>query len=54
MGDTKLAHDDNESAGQLPSIGTTDLINASGHAQELNRQFNVVSLAGVGLVVGNV
>ena len=31
-----------------------NIINASGHAQELSRNFNLVSLAGVGLVVGNV
>lgn len=30
------------------------LINASGHVQELSRGFNLLSLAGVGLVVGNV
>jgi amino acid transporter len=30
------------------------LINASGHVQELPRNFNLLSLAGVGLVVGNV
>jgi choline transport protein len=30
------------------------LINASGHIQELSRNFNLLSLAGVGLVVGNV
>ncbi|KAF4981435.1 hypothetical protein FZEAL_2747 [Fusarium zealandicum] len=29
-------------------------INASGHVQELQRNFNLLSLAGVGLVVGNV
>jgi choline transport protein len=30
------------------------VINSSGHAQELSRNFNLLSLAGVGLVVGNV
>ena len=30
------------------------LINASGHVQELNRNFSLLSLAGVGLSVGNV
>lgn len=34
--------------------GSVELVNASGHAQELSRNFNLVSLAGVGLVVGNV
>ncbi|OCT48563.1 putative choline transport protein [Cladophialophora carrionii] len=31
-----------------------NIINASGHAQELSRNFSLISLAGVGLVVGNV
>jgi hypothetical protein len=30
------------------------VINASGHVQELSRGFSLLSLAGVGLVVGNV
>ncbi|KAL2433905.1 Choline transport protein [Exophiala dermatitidis] len=34
--------------------GSVELVNASGHAQELSRNFSLVSLAGVGLVVGNV
>ena len=29
-------------------------VNASGHVQELARNFSLLSLAGVGLVVGNV
>jgi choline transport protein len=32
----------------------SDLINASGHVQELDRNFNLLSAAGVGLVVGSV
>lgn len=31
-----------------------DLINASGHVQELDRNFSLLAAAGVGLVVGNV
>lgn len=31
-----------------------ELVNASGHTQELERNFSLLSLAGVGLVVGNV
>ncbi|KAH8897911.1 amino acid permease [Thozetella sp. PMI_491] len=31
-----------------------ELVNASGHVQELSRQFSLLSLAGMGLVVGNV
>lgn len=34
--------------------GHTGLVNASGHVQELARNFHLLSLAGVGLVVGNV
>lgn len=30
------------------------LVNASGHAQELDRRFSLISLAGVGLTVGSV
>lgn len=31
-----------------------DLVNASGHVQELKRQFSLLSLAGIGITVGNV
>lgn len=31
-----------------------ELVNASGHVQELERQFNLVSLAGAGLVTGKI
>lgn len=34
--------------------GSHGLLNASGHVQELNRNFSLWSLAGVGLSVGNV
>lgn len=34
--------------------GHTGLVNASGHVQELARNFNLLSLVGIGLVVGNV
>lgn len=34
--------------------GSSGLVNASGHVQELNRNFSLWSLAGVGLSVGNV
>ncbi|ETI22552.1 hypothetical protein G647_06628 [Cladophialophora carrionii CBS 160.54] len=37
-----------------PDAGVSELINASGHVQELERNFNLLSAAGVGLVVGNV
>ena len=33
---------------------TAEAVNASGHVQELSRNFSLLSLAGVGLVVGNV
>lgn len=32
----------------------SDLVNASGHVQELDRNFSLLAAAGVGLVVGNV
>ncbi len=32
----------------------SDLINASGHVQELDRNFSLLAAAGVGIVVGNV
>lgn len=35
-------------------LAVDDLINASGHVQELERNFNLLSLTGIGLVVGNV
>lgn len=31
-----------------------ELVNASGHVQELQRNFNLLSLTGIGIVVGNV
>ncbi|KAK4945103.1 hypothetical protein LTR10_015529 [Elasticomyces elasticus] len=49
---TAIARQDSlTSAEQVP---IKELVNASGHVQELDRQFNLVSLAGCGLVVGNV
>ena len=39
---------------QAAGAGTHGLLNASGHVQELNRNFSLWSLAGVGLSVGNV
>jgi hypothetical protein len=36
-----------------PDTGISELINASGHVQELERNFNLLSAAGVGLVVGS-
>jgi choline transport protein len=35
-------------------IAVGELINAGGHVQELSRNFSLLSLAGVGLTVGNV
>ncbi|KIX02489.1 uncharacterized protein Z518_08430 [Rhinocladiella mackenziei CBS 650.93] len=37
-----------------PDTEVGDLINASGHVQELDRNFGLLAAAGVGLVVGNV
>lgn len=36
------------------AIEKGQFINASGHVQEVNRNFSLLSLAGVGIVVGNV
>ena len=36
-----------------PDNGSSEVINASGHVQELNRNFNLLSAAGIGLVVGS-
>ncbi|KIW85408.1 hypothetical protein Z517_00798 [Fonsecaea pedrosoi CBS 271.37] len=37
-----------------PEAGVSELINASGHVQELERNFSLLAAAGVGLVVGTV
>jgi choline transport protein len=55
--------DDNAPEAKRASEPTTELsatksqeapINASGHRQELSQRFNLISLVGIGLVVGNV
>lgn len=56
----KIEHDekDRSRSAALDATGENgngnELLNASGHVQELSRNFNLVSLAGVGLVTGNV
>ncbi|KAI9869736.1 MAG: hypothetical protein M1823_008969, partial [Watsoniomyces obsoletus] len=37
-----------------PEYAANEVVNASGHVQELSRNFSLLSLAGVGLSVGNV
>ena len=37
-----------------PGYDSSEAVNASGHVQELSRNFSLLSLAGVGLSVGNV
>ena len=37
-----------------PEYASDEVLNASGHVQELSRNFSVLSLAGVGVSVGNV
>lgn len=49
---TSIARQDSVNSGEPVPI--KELVNASGHVQELDRNFNLVSLAGQGLVVGNV
>ncbi|KAK0382662.1 hypothetical protein NLU13_9968 [Sarocladium strictum] len=44
----------NSRSGGQPTEQLDVVINASGHVQELDQSFNLLSLAGVGLVVGNV
>lgn len=56
MDDTKdeKVVDRNSETPPESTIEKGQLINASGHVQEVNRNFNLLSLAGVGIVVGNV
>jgi len=35
------------------AVGLTEEINASGHKQELDRQFSLLSICAVGIVTGN-
>lgn len=37
-----------------PEVANGEFINASGHIQEVDRNFGLLSLAGFGLVIGNV
>jgi hypothetical protein len=52
-------HDDPQSAATekavspSPSPSSADLINASGHKQELERQFSLLSICAVGITTGN-
>lgn len=43
-----------ESGKTSPTVSNEAEINASGHVQELRRNFSLVSLVGIALVVGNV
>lgn len=55
--DEKIAPETHNGDHSPPEVGTIedgDQVNASGHVQELDRNFNLLSAAGVGLVVGNV
>jgi amino acid transporter len=56
MSTTKDEKDAAPSDGDVhsPAAEVSDLINASGHVQELDRNFSLLAAAGVGLVVGNV
>ena len=36
------------------TLSAEELVNASGHVQELQRNFSLLSLTGIGIVVGNV
>lgn len=50
----QVASQESSESGTAPNSTSGGLINASGHVQELNRNFSLWSLAGVGLSVGNV
>lgn len=54
--DAIRAPDDSNSSDRcgIVSVEKGDIVNASGHVQQLDRNFNLLTLAGVGLVVGNV
>jgi choline transport protein len=51
---TDKAPTEASSTQQPPRYGPGESVNSSGHVQELSRNFSLISLAGVGLVVGNV
>ena len=50
------ATDDSSSSDRngVESLERGEIVNASGHVQQLYRNFNLLTLAGVGIVVGNV
>lgn len=49
--DPSTAVDSSAASGENPSDGT--LINVSGHKQELQRNFGLISLCGLGITSGN-
>ena len=53
MNDKKERMPDDDAMIDPPVTGSSNLVNASGHVQELDRNFNLISAAGVGLVVGS-
>lgn len=52
--DEKNAIRDDSDTPLESTVDNGQLLNASGHVQEVNRNFSLLSLAGVGIVVGNV
>lgn len=52
--DAEVGTIETPAAGSGKEATVTTLVNASGHAQELSRRFSLLSLAGVGVTVGNV
>jgi hypothetical protein len=42
------------SSGADSPVGSSELINASGHVQQLDRNFSLVSLCAMGIVTGSV
>lgn len=49
-----VVDDDTESRVPSDIAEVGELVNASGHIQEVDRNFSLLSLTGVGLTVGNV
>ncbi|KAF2638194.1 amino acid transporter [Massarina eburnea CBS 473.64] len=53
MGQVEIKSDDPTLPDDDVTAGKTDIINASGHKQELERQFNLLSICSIGITTGN-
>lgn len=53
-GNRPVSHDDIPSSPGLEKPSSSDaLVNASGHKQELDRQFSLLSICAIGITTGN-